>query len=529
MSMLKMMQKTLYLYVHPEWFDLLIVTLFKNKGSRKYLEYYRGIFLSNIITKIMEKLIKGRIKLQLKKVNLLQAGSRENRSPCDSLFLLHGVVDHAKYLNKQIFLTFYDYTTCFDSLWLEYNMMALWDLGVRNELFALIFKLNETARIRVKTPFGLTDPFECRRIVKQGSVLSSNLCSSSTAQLIDRNKAGGIYTGSFIINDILYVDDTLDLNDDINETVLSHHEVEDFSKSKGLMVNHPKCAVMTVNKKAHHSNPTLTIGGGIIPQVKHTKVVGDVVNEKGSNTDMIEDKILRAKAALTSCLSLCNEITLGLFFVESAFILYQSVFLATLTSNSQSWRKLTKADYRALEVMQIRYLKRIMKSPLSTPNSFVYLEFGALPIKYVIHCRQLGFLYHIIALDDLDPVRRMHEYQKLLPYEKNWTNEVIPLIAEYGLSTIDITSVSKDSWKETVKKKVMEKAFIQLTTDISDKSKTKHLQYETFSFQPYMHSFTYKQACIIFKLRSHSIDCKDNRKSSNSDRFCRLCKTVDET
>ena len=162
-------------------------------------------------------------------------------------------------------------------------------------------------------------------------------------------------------------------------------------------------------------------------------------------------------------------------------------------------------------------------------NSFVYLEFGALPMKYVIHCRQLGFLYHIIALDDLDPVRRMHEYQKLLPYEKNWTNEVIPLIAEYGLSTIDITSVSKDSWKETVKKKVMEKAFIQLTTDISDKSKTKHLQYETFSFQPYMHSFTYKQACIILKLRSHSIDCKDNRKSSNSDRFCRLCKTVDET
>ena len=54
----------------------------------------------------MEKLIKGRIKLQLRKVNMLQAGSRENRSPCDSLFLLHGVVDHAKYLNKQIF---YDY------------------------------------------------------------------------------------------------------------------------------------------------------------------------------------------------------------------------------------------------------------------------------------------------------------------------------------------------------------------------------------------------------------------------------------
>ena len=79
------------LWVPPEWYELIIVTLFKNKGSRKKLEYYRGIFLSNIITKIMEKLIKSRIKTQLKKVNLLQAGSREERSTCDSMFLLRHI------------------------------------------------------------------------------------------------------------------------------------------------------------------------------------------------------------------------------------------------------------------------------------------------------------------------------------------------------------------------------------------------------------------------------------------------------
>ena len=64
-------------------------------------------------------------------------------------------------------------------------MITLWELGVRSELFALIFKLNEEAKIQVKTPFSLTNPFECSRIVKQGSVLSSNLCSASTAQVCD--------------------------------------------------------------------------------------------------------------------------------------------------------------------------------------------------------------------------------------------------------------------------------------------------------------------------------------------------------
>ena len=47
-------------------------------------------------------------------------------------------------------------------------MISLWDLGIRNELFHLIFKLNEKTKIRVKTPFGISDPFHCNRIVKQG-------------------------------------------------------------------------------------------------------------------------------------------------------------------------------------------------------------------------------------------------------------------------------------------------------------------------------------------------------------------------
>ena len=517
------------LYVPTDWYDLLIVTLFKNKGSRKLLEFYRGIFLSNVLPKILEKLIKGRINMYLKKVNLLQGGSRDNRSVCDNNFLLNGVIDHAKYLNKQVFITFYDYSTCFDSLWLEDSMITLWDLGVRNELFALIYKLNETAKIRVKTPFGLTDEFECERIVKQGTVLSSNLCSSSTAQLCDFNITGGTYTGSFVINDLLYVDDTIDVNDEVNETVSSHHEVLNFSKCKRLGVNHKKCGHLTVNKKAHHHNPTLTIGDGIIPQVSCTKSLGDMVNEKGNNRDLIDDKVKNAKAAIINCLSMCNEVILGLFFVTSAIILYESVFLATLLSNCQTWRNLNNEDYKKLEITQLRYLKRVMKAPLSTPNAFVLLEFGALPVKRILHIRQLSFLHHIVCLDSDDPVRKMFESQQQLPFEKNWANEVIPLLDEYLLSEYDIRNMSKPAWKEIVKVNVTHAAMAQLSSDIKFKTKTKHLSYNFFNSQPYMHHFSHKQASIIFKLRSFSIDCKGNRKSANNDITCRLCKAADET
>ena len=517
------------LWIPPKWYDLIIVTIFKNKGSRKLLEFYRGIFLANIITKVLEKVIKNRIRPLLKKINPLQAGSQDNRCTCDSLFLVYGVIDHAKYLKKQTFITFYDYSTCFDSLWLEDSMISLWDLGVKSDLFALIFKLNEVAKIKVKTPFGMTNNFECPRIVKQGSVLSSNLCSVSTAQICDQNMMGGVYTGTFVINDVLYVDDTTDLNDDINETIESNHEIVNFAKSKRLSLNHPKCGLLTINKRPHHSNPTLKIGDGTIPQITTSKLLGDIINEKGSNVDMINDKTKKAQAALTNCLSLCNEVTLGLFFVKSSLILYQSVFLATLLFNCQVWRNLTKTELKKLEVTQIRYLKRVMKAPLSTPNSFVFLELGMLPVHYIIHCRQLGFLHHILNLNESDPVRRMYDAQLLLPYEKNWANEVNTLLERYTLSASVIRNISKDAWKRLVKEQIRKTAFDNLTLDIINKTKTKDLHYTSLETQSYITEYHHKQASIIFKLRSRSIDCRVNRKSSNPDLSCRLCEVEEET
>ena len=259
----------------------------------------------------------------------------------------------------------------------------------------------------------MSNYFDCPRIVKQGSVLSSSLCSSSTAELCDSNHTGGTLVGSLVVNDILYVDDTTDINDNINETIQSHYEVVNFAKSKSLSLNYSKCYI--VNKNKHYCTPTLKVGDGTVKQVTNTKFLGDVINDKGSNTDMIEDKVAKAKAALTNCIALCNEVTMGMYFVKAATVLYQSVFLATLLFNSQAWRNLTKTDIKRLETIQLRYLKRVMKAPLSTPNSFVFLEFGTLPASYIIHSRQLTFFHRIVSLDDSDPVKKMHVAQQLFP------------------------------------------------------------------------------------------------------------------
>jgi len=155
-------------------------------------------------------------------------------------------------------------------------MISLWDLGINNELFALIFKMNEFARIRVKTPFGMSDTFECKRIVKQGTVLSSNLCSASTGELCTSNTKGGASVGTLTISDILYVDDTTDPNTTIIDNIESHEEIVNFSLSKRLSLNRPKCCVLTINRKCTDSVPTLIIGEGKVPHVTKSKFLGDI-------------------------------------------------------------------------------------------------------------------------------------------------------------------------------------------------------------------------------------------------------------
>ena len=49
----------------------------------------------------------------------------------DNLFILRGVIDHSKHLQKEIWITFYDTEKCFVSLWLEDCINSLYENRVK--------------------------------------------------------------------------------------------------------------------------------------------------------------------------------------------------------------------------------------------------------------------------------------------------------------------------------------------------------------------------------------------------------------
>ena len=115
------------------------------------LEKYRGIFMTVMVAKVFERLLQNRMKPQLDKISLFQAGSRSGRGPSDNLFLLRGCIDHSKYMNKCLYITSYDFRQAFDSLWMQDCIFGLKKLGVQNYILQLIYELNKKSIVQVKT------------------------------------------------------------------------------------------------------------------------------------------------------------------------------------------------------------------------------------------------------------------------------------------------------------------------------------------------------------------------------------------
>ena len=372
-----------------QWDNTSIKTLYKKKGCRKMLKYHRGIFLTVILSKVLERLLLERAEKILERINALQCGSQKGKSIDDIIFLLNGLIDHSLYLNKTLYMTSYDFATCFDSLWLEDCLMCLRNIGVSDRMLHLIYELNKRATITVKIPFGDTTPFTVENIVKQGTVWGPKLCCASTAEICDEDITGGASIGDFTIHSMLYVDDCNRVNTDIVDTELSHHKFLDFAIRKRSPLNAEKCFNLTINKQAHINLPTLMIENHILAEVEGSKVLGDYFNNKGDNTSTIQKRVNLSHGVTNSMLAMCNEATFGSYRIEVLLLLYRSVFVPSVISNSQAWSHITDKDITKLKTSQLICLKRIMRTSSSTPNAFIFLELGVLPIEYEIHTKQL--------------------------------------------------------------------------------------------------------------------------------------------
>ena len=374
------------------------------------------------------------------------------------------------YIRSPIYPTLYDFRQYFDSLWLQDSIVSLWNLGIRNKILYNIYELNTKACIKVKTPIGSTERFEKENLVKQGTVLGPICCSANIAEVDGEIEERGVSVGNAVMKTLAHVDDILNMNKSIRDVISSHHAVGWFTKKKRLELSETKCYIVPVNVKPTSPVPVLLVNGEEIKGKEKVTYLGDVINKRGNNTDLVEN---RGKEVIIRAMSICDK-SMGSYSVEILMVLYMSLFLSVVLFNCQAWSKITTNSTHKLRTVQLKYLKRSMHTPTSTTDVICYRELGVLPIEYEIDIRRLTFLHHIVTLDEHDPVRVVYQQQSTFEYEGNWHNDIKEILERYsiGESEEEIKDMKKEKWKRLVKGKVEDYAVEQINKECNEKKKT---------------------------------------------------------
>ena len=164
-----------------QWKYMKIKSIYKNKGQRQCMKNQRGLFLTNVISKVVERMIYNRNQNIIRNgVSEYQCGSLKKRSMIDNLFVLQGAIDYHRFLKKDLFIAFIDAEKCFDKLWLDDVCSEIYKIGFKPEEVEFLRNLNTNITATIETPVGETDPIKIDSAVRQGTVWGPTMCTVVT-------------------------------------------------------------------------------------------------------------------------------------------------------------------------------------------------------------------------------------------------------------------------------------------------------------------------------------------------------------
>ena len=71
----------------------------------------------------------------------------------------------------------FDFKQSFDSLWVQECMNDFYSAGFNDDKFALLYNMNKSVNIAIRTPVGQTNRQVIRNVITQGDVFAPLLCS----------------------------------------------------------------------------------------------------------------------------------------------------------------------------------------------------------------------------------------------------------------------------------------------------------------------------------------------------------------
>ena len=516
LALLKLMNRIKEDQVFPKCMELCnISSIWKRKSPRNEYDSYRGIFRVTIFRTILDRLIYNDEYATLD-ANLTDCnvGARKERNIRDNIFVINAIMNAIRIEKKEsVDFTLYDVEKCFDNLWLQEVINCLYEAGLQNDKLPLLFLENNTAQVAVKTSGGISNRVNIHNIIMQGSVWGSLCC------VVLMDKLGQLsyenpdllyyYKGLVATPPLQMVDDILGIQKCSRKSQRMNGMINTFMELEKLTLSQKKCHNVHVGKDAKEC-PELKVHGAMMTNTSQETYLGDKIDKSGLLKPTILARIGKGFGAVTSILSIVNELPLAHWRIEAGLKLREAMFLNGTLFNSEAWQGVSDADIEMLEKVDEALLRGLLGAHAKVPIEALFLETGTIPLKSVLKSRRLCYLKTIPGRDSEEIVKEVYNAQKDNPYPGDFYNLVKKDASDAKTDITDenrIISMKDDKYKSEVKVKVRQAALENLKQVKSGHSKMDNVEYDKLELAKYLHSplFDRQSVEMLLALRTRTV------------------------
>ena len=512
-----------------QWNEVLINTIPK-KGSCLEMDNKRGLFLTEVVSKVYEKVIKNRNKKNIKDyISDLQTGGVTGRATVDNKIILSEVFRRNRKIGRKTYVVFGDAVKCFDKLWLKDALVELSKAGCLPQDIMMIHEMNKDTVISVKTPVGKTNKVKIGEIVKQGTVLGPTLCCIETDQI---NKIGEDQTrclGDEIIGILIFVDDVMSagIASDARKCIRNLREMEVIKKfTYGLK----KTLYMVVNTgREEEEEINEEVKGGKVKKCSQYEYLGFWVNEEGNCQLQIEKRGKKIMGELEAIKSLASYHNVGPSYLNVRLHLFENCVIPSLLYDLEGWNKLSKKEIKMLESIQLKALCSLIGLPKSTPYFGLLNEIGIWSIEERMKYRKIMLYHNLINSSDKRLAKRLILQQKKDEEEDTFYDTVKKMAETLNIDIKEVDTMTKAVLKQNIKKKIGERM-----VSVVKQLKMKKLRFikdpETFGRKKYVELMDSRTVIEILKIRLNMTEIYGNYKGNLTlERLCPLCQSEEDT
>ena len=509
-----------------EWQKMEIKATHKT-GARYNMSNKRGLFLTNNISKIYERVIKERNQDSFtESITVWQTGGVRERAGVDNVMTTTAILEQNKYQKKNTYIVFTDAEKCFDKLWLKDGISELWRCGTDVRDCVMIKKLNEKAEIVVKTPVGNTEPFWLEDIVRQGSVYGPQICISSMDKINELGKdIKTYYSPDLAIQAVVFVDDVTGAGgiNTINNTIFNCSLMEErkkmtFNNKRG------KTEYMVVGKFNEEIRTlSKTVKKGTISRVEEHKMLGTWIDETGDYGINTMKKKEKLPFMISTVKKQASPKSIGIYSVEGRLKLAEAVIIKSILYNAEGFPSHTDAEIKELESVQLNILTSLLELPRSTPYCALLMEVGWWTMKARITYTKLMLYHNIKRSNDRRVIKQLVKAQEDEIRETTWLAGVKREIEKLGIA-LDVNNTLKSTWKREVKKRVNDEMEKELRNKCSMSKKARWVKDDVYERKQYLDGRVDLQtAKRILRTRMNMSKLPCNYKE-NGEGMCSLCE-----